>query len=46
MARGPIVVYGATGYTGTLVAHELRRRGLDMLLAGRGAEKLERLART
>ncbi len=42
--RGPIVVYGATGYTGTLVAHELRRRGLDMVLAGRSAEKLARLA--
>lgn len=39
-----IVVYGATGYTGTLVAHELRRRGLDMVLAGRSAEKLARLA--
>jgi short subunit dehydrogenase-like uncharacterized protein len=42
--QGPIVVYGATGYTGTLVAHELHRRGLDMVLAGRSAEKLERLA--
>jgi len=42
--RGPIVVYGATGYTGTLVAHELRRRGLDMVLAGRSADKLARLA--
>jgi short subunit dehydrogenase-like uncharacterized protein len=42
--RGPIVVYGATGYTGTLVAHELRRRGLEMLLAGRSGEKLARLA--
>jgi short subunit dehydrogenase-like uncharacterized protein len=42
--RGPIVVYGATGYTGALVAHELRRRGLDMVLAGRSAEKLARLA--
>lgn len=42
--RGPIVVYGATGYTGTLVAHELRRRGLDAVLAGRSAEKLARLA--
>jgi short subunit dehydrogenase-like uncharacterized protein len=41
---GPIVVYGATGYTGALVAHELRRRGLDAILAGRSAEKLERLA--
>lgn len=43
-ARGPIAVYGATGYTGTLVAHELRRRGLDAVLAGRSAEKLARLA--
>jgi len=42
--RGPIVVYGATGFTGTLVAHELRRRGLDAILAGRSAEKLARLA--
>ncbi|HEX5146276.1 MAG TPA: saccharopine dehydrogenase NADP-binding domain-containing protein, partial [Conexibacter sp.] len=42
--RGAIVVYGATGFTGTLVAHELRRRGLDMVLAGRSAEKLARLA--
>lgn len=42
--QGPIVVYGATGYTGTLVAHELRRRGLDTVLAGRSAEKLARLA--
>lgn len=41
---GPIVVYGATGYTGTLVAHELHRRGLDAILAGRSAEKLARLA--
>ncbi|MGN6187605.1 MAG: saccharopine dehydrogenase family protein [Conexibacter sp.] len=42
--QGPIVVYGATGYTGTLVAHELRRRGLDAILAGRSAQKLARLA--
>jgi short subunit dehydrogenase-like uncharacterized protein len=44
MAHGPIAVYGATGYTGALVAHELRRRGLDARLAGRDAEKLARLA--
>ncbi|HEU4703618.1 MAG TPA: saccharopine dehydrogenase NADP-binding domain-containing protein, partial [Conexibacter sp.] len=43
-ARGPIVVYGATGFTGALVAHELRRRGLDTVLAGRSAEKLAQLA--
>lgn len=44
MTAGPIVVYGATGFTGTLVAHELRRRGLECLLAGRDAERLTRLA--
>ena len=41
---GPIAVYGATGYTGKLVAAELRRRGADFLLAGRNREKLERVA--
>lgn len=41
---GSIVVYGATGYTGRLVAHEARRRGLDVVLAGRDAGKLARLA--
>lgn len=44
MGNGTIAVYGATGYTGTLVAHELRRRGLDCVLAGRDAGKLARLA--
>jgi short subunit dehydrogenase-like uncharacterized protein len=43
-ASGPIVVYGATGFTGALVARELRRRGLPCVLAGRSAEKLARLA--
>lgn len=42
--RGPIVVYGATGFTGALVARELRRRELDTVLAGRSADKLARLA--
>ena len=41
---GPIAVYGATGYTGRLVAAELRRRGADFVLAGRSAPKLEILA--
>ncbi len=41
---GPIVVYGATGFTGKLVAAELRRRGADFALAGRSAEKLRPLA--
>jgi short subunit dehydrogenase-like uncharacterized protein len=41
---GPVVVYGATGYTGRLIAEELRRRGAEFVLAGRSAEKLEALA--
>lgn len=41
---GPIAVYGATGFTGRLVAAELRRRGAQMVLAGRNRAKLEILA--
>jgi short subunit dehydrogenase-like uncharacterized protein len=44
MGNGEIAVYGATGYTGTLVARELHRRGLACVLAGRDAGKLARLA--
>jgi short subunit dehydrogenase-like uncharacterized protein len=40
----PIAVYGATGYTGRLVAGELQRRGLDHVLCGRSREKLRALA--
>ena len=40
----PIAVYGATGYTGRLVARELQRRGLDFMLCGRDASKLRALA--
>ena len=39
-----IVLYGATGYTGALVADELGRRGLDHVLSGRDRAKLARLA--
>ncbi|HLM25375.1 MAG TPA: saccharopine dehydrogenase NADP-binding domain-containing protein [Thermoleophilaceae bacterium] len=39
-----VVLYGATGYTGRLVTDELRRRGLDFVLAGRNAERLHALA--
>ena len=35
-----IALYGATGYTGRLVAAELRRRGLPLLLAGRDEPRL------
>lgn len=38
------MIYGATGYTGTLVAEEAVRRGHKPLLAGRSAAKLRPLA--
>jgi short subunit dehydrogenase-like uncharacterized protein len=38
-----IVLYGATGYTGRLVAAELERRGLDYVLSGRDEAKLAQL---
>jgi short subunit dehydrogenase-like uncharacterized protein len=41
---GPIAVYGATGYTGRLVAREARRRQLDLVLCGRDPERLRALA--
>lgn len=40
----PPVVYGATGFTGRLVADEMRRRGLEPILAGRNRAALERMA--
>ena len=43
--RGPIALYGATGYTGRLVAAELSAADADFVLAGRNPEKLEALAR-
>jgi short subunit dehydrogenase-like uncharacterized protein len=39
-----IVLYGATGYTGRLVADELARHGLDHVLSGRDPDKLAELA--
>jgi short subunit dehydrogenase-like uncharacterized protein len=40
---GPIVVYGATGYTGRLVVAELIRAGADFIVSGRSAQKLDAL---
>jgi short subunit dehydrogenase-like uncharacterized protein len=40
---GPIAVYGATGYTGRLVAAELSRAEADFIVAGRNPQKLEAL---
>ncbi len=39
-----IAVLGATGYTGRLIAHELYRRGIPMLLAGRDPGRLQAVA--
>jgi short subunit dehydrogenase-like uncharacterized protein len=38
------MIYGATGYTGSLIAREAVRRDLRPVLAGRNAEKLATLA--
>lgn len=43
--RGPLIVlYGATGTTGRLVARELHRRGLSLVLSGRDRGRLSDLA--
>lgn len=42
--RGPIAVYGATGYTGKLVAAELAGSKFPFVLAGRSQAKLDALA--
>ncbi|HSP64936.1 MAG TPA: saccharopine dehydrogenase NADP-binding domain-containing protein, partial [Candidatus Deferrimicrobium sp.] len=41
---GRIVLFGATGYTGTLVAEELSARRIPAVLAGRDAPRLNALA--
>lgn len=38
------MIYGATGYTGKLIAREAAKRGLTPILAGRNAEKVALLA--
>ncbi len=40
----PIAIYGATGFTGGLIAEELKRRGAEFLIAGRDRGKLEALS--
>jgi short subunit dehydrogenase-like uncharacterized protein len=44
MADGTWVIYGATGFTGRLVAHEAVRRGLEPVLAGRSGDAVFALA--
>jgi len=40
----PILIYGANGYTGKLIAAEACRRGLKPVLAGRNRDALDALA--
>jgi short subunit dehydrogenase-like uncharacterized protein len=42
--RAPILLHGATGFTGRLVASELLRRGIPFAVSGRDAAKLQRVA--
>jgi short subunit dehydrogenase-like uncharacterized protein len=42
-ARAPILVHGATGFTGGLVCDVLSSRGMSYAVSGRSPERLERL---
>ena len=42
--EGSVLIYGANGYSGELVAEEAHRRGLRPLLAGRDPESVARVA--
>lgn len=44
MRSEPLLVYGATGYTGRMAATEAVRRELDVVLGGRDEVRLSRLA--
>ena len=41
---GNILIYGATGYTGKLIARTARSAGLQLILAGRRAQKVKAVA--
>ncbi len=43
---GPILLYGATGFTGKLIAREARAKGASLLLAGRNPNRLKAIARS
>jgi short subunit dehydrogenase-like uncharacterized protein len=45
MSTSELLLYGANGYTGTLIARAMVARGLRPTLAGRSAEPVEALAR-
>ncbi len=40
-----IILYGATGYSGSLIAREAKKSGLKLILAGRNEKKLEILSK-
>lgn len=42
--QGKLLIYGATGHTGTLIALEAAKRGISFEIAGRNTEKLAALA--
>ena len=42
--RGPIALYGATGYTGRLTAAELSKTQAEFVISGRNRARLEGLA--
>jgi short subunit dehydrogenase-like uncharacterized protein len=41
---GQFLIYGATGYTGRLMAHMAKEQGLNPILSGRNAKKLKAVA--
>ena len=41
MSDRPVIVYGASGYTGRLICEYLREYGVPFVAAGRSADKLE-----
>ncbi|HEX4477665.1 MAG TPA: saccharopine dehydrogenase NADP-binding domain-containing protein [Polyangiaceae bacterium] len=45
MSETPVLLYGANGFTGRLIAERARERGLELVLAGRTREAVEPLAK-
>lgn len=43
-AKAPVLVHGATGFTGRLVCEALKRRNIGFAISGRNADRLQRLA--
>src|SRR5690606_10414604 len=41
-----ILLYGATGFTGRLIARQLDKRGVNFAVAGRNRDKVEKLSQS